>query len=115
MCYIKPPVATIVVGTAYGEAAMLLAAGQRGLRAALPSASIMLRQPIQRLTQMQATDIDIYRNELRKTGDEVVRLLAKHTGHSRDKVAHDIRRPLYLTPYEAVDYNLIDKARRLGV
>ena len=73
MRYIKPAVATVCVGSAFGEAAMLLAAGEAGRRAALPSASIMIRQPIQRFTQMQASDIDIYRNELRKTNAEVVR------------------------------------------
>ena len=72
MRYIKPPVATVCVGSAFGEAAMLLAAGEPGRRAALPSASIMIRQPMQRFTQMQASDIDIYRNELRKTNAEVV-------------------------------------------
>jgi ATP-dependent Clp protease protease subunit len=73
MRYIKPPVATVCVGSAFGEAAMLLAAGEPGRRAALPSTSIMIRQPMQRFTQMQASDIDIYRNELRKTNAEVVR------------------------------------------
>ena len=73
MRYIKPPVATVCVGSAFGEAAMLLAAGEAGRRAALPSTSIMIRQPMQRYTQMQASDIDIYRNELRKTNAEVVR------------------------------------------
>ncbi|KAL6781230.1 CLPR4 [Auxenochlorella protothecoides x Auxenochlorella symbiontica] len=109
MCYIKPPVATIAIGNAFGEAAMLLAAGEPGRRAALPSASIMIRQPIQRFQQMQATDIDIYRTELRKTNAEVVRLLAKHTGHSEEQTASDIKRPRYMTPYEAVEYNLIDQ------
>jgi ATP-dependent protease ClpP protease subunit len=73
MRYIKPPISTVCVGSAFGEAAMLLAAGEQGKRAALPSATIMLRQPIQRFTQMQASDIDIYRNELRKTQAEIVR------------------------------------------
>ncbi|KFM29272.1 ATP-dependent Clp protease proteolytic subunit-related protein 4, chloroplastic [Auxenochlorella protothecoides] len=109
MCYIKPPVATIAIGNAFGEAAMLLAAGEPGRRAALPSASIMIRQPIQRFQQMQATDIDIYRTELRKTNAEVVRLLAKHTGHSEEQTASNIKRPRYMTPYEAVEYNLIDQ------
>lgn len=189
MCYIKPPVATIAIGNAFGEAAMLLAAGEPGRRAALPSASIMIRQPIQRFQQMQATDIDIYRTELRKTNAEVVgawcgprlgggeprgekgdavrggglstagqcwsvplgmqagpvgacgscnvwsstavktagpvphgipwptaqvRLLAKHTGHSEEQTASNIKRPRYMTPYEAVEYNLIDQVCGLG-
>ena len=55
MRFIKPQVYTVCVGNAFGEAAMLLAAGQAGQRAALPSASIMIRQPMQRFTQMQAS------------------------------------------------------------
>jgi ATP-dependent Clp protease, protease subunit len=69
----------------------------------------MIRQPMQRFTQMQASDIDIYRNEIRKTNAMVTKLLARHTGHSEDKVAADIARPKYFTPYEAVEYNLIDR------
>lgn len=109
MRYIKPPVHTVCVGNAFGEAAMLLAAGRSGNRVALPSASIMIREPMQRFTQMQASDIDIYRNELRKTNAHVVSLLAKHTGHSEEKIAADIRRPQYFNPYQAVEYGLIDR------
>jgi ATP-dependent Clp protease protease subunit len=108
MRYIKPPVYTVCVGTAFGEAAMLLAAGKAGNRAALPSATMMIRQPMQRFTQMQASDVDIYRNELRKTNGNVVSLLAKHTGHSEEKIALDISRPKYFNPYEAKEYGLID-------
>lgn len=109
MRYIKPPVATVCVGSAFGEAAMLLAAGEPGQRAALPSTSIMIRQPMQRFTQMQASDIDIYRNELRKTNAEVVHLLSRHTGHSEEEIAQDIARPKYFNPYEAVEYGIIDR------
>jgi ATP-dependent Clp protease protease subunit len=109
MRYIKPPVYTVCVGTAFGEAAMLLAAGRAGQRAALPSATMMIRQPMQRFTQMQASDVDIYRNELRKTNANVVSLLAKHTGHSEEKISKDIARPKYFNPYEAVEYGIIDR------
>jgi ATP-dependent Clp protease protease subunit len=109
MTFIKPSVHTICVGNAYGEAAMLLAAGKEGQRAALPSASIMIRQPMQRFTQMQASDIDIYRNEIRKTNVSVVGMLSKHTGHSQEKIIKDISRPRYFNPYQAVEYNLIDR------
>ena len=72
MRHVKPPIRTLCVGTAYGEAALLLAAGEKGTRAALPSASIMLRQPMQRYAQMQASDVDIYRKEMRKTKAKLV-------------------------------------------
>lgn len=109
MRYIKPPVYTVCVGTAFGEAAMLLAAGRAGQRAALPSATMMIRQPMQRFTQMQASDVDIYRNELRKTNGNVVSLLSRHTGHSEEKIATDISRPMYFNPWQAVEYGLIDR------
>lgn len=109
MRYIKPPVHTVCVGSAFGEAAMLLAAGRKGQRAALPSASVMIRQPMQRFTQMQASDVDIYRNEVRKTNGHVVALLAEHTGHTEEEISKDISRPRYFNPYEAVEYGLIDK------
>ncbi|CAD7699459.1 unnamed protein product [Ostreobium quekettii] len=109
MKYVKPPIYTICVGTAFGEAAVLLAAGQKGYRASLPSATIMLREPMQRFTQMQATDIDIYRNELRRVKGELVNILATHTGKTEEVIERDIRRPKYFNPYSAVDYGLIDK------
>ncbi len=81
----------------------------QGKRASLPSATIMLRQPIQRFTQMQASDIDIYRNELRKTKDEVVRLLSKHIGKTEAEIERDTARPKYFDPYGAVEYGIIDQ------
>ena len=69
----------------------------------------MLRQPMQRFTQMQASDIDIYRNELRKTNYNVTHLLAKHTNHSEEEIAKDIQRPRYFNPYQAIDYGIIDR------
>eukprot|EP01025_Chloroclados_australasicus_P040099 TRINITY_DN4174_c0_g3_i1.p1 TRINITY_DN4174_c0_g3~~TRINITY_DN4174_c0_g3_i1.p1 ORF type:complete len:284 (-),score=33.78 TRINITY_DN4174_c0_g3_i1:341-1192(-) len=109
MMYVKPPIRTMCVGSAFGEAAMLLSAGAAGMRAALPSSTIMLRQPIQRFEQMQASDIDIYRNELRKVNTEIVTLLSKHTGRSEEKIKKDINRPKYFSPYDAVDYGIVDK------
>lgn len=109
MRYVKPAVGTVCVGSAYGEAAMLLAAGEWGKRAALPSATIMIRQPIQRFQQMQASDIDIYRNETRKTNANIVDLLSKHTKQEPDKIAKDILRPKYFDPHAAVEYNIIDR------
>lgn len=103
MAHVKPPVRTLCVGTAYGEAAMLLAAGEKGTRAALPSASIMLRQPMQRYAQMQASDVDIYRKEMRKTKNKLVRWGGgaggggQHT-HTHTKNAHTPPPPLSFPP-----------------
>lgn len=114
MRYVKPPIYTVCVGNAFGEAAMLLAAGEQGRRASLPSATIMLRQPMQRFAQMQASDIDIYRNELRKTKNEVVRLLSKHIGKDEAEIEKDIARPKYFDAYSAVQYGIIDQVLEAG-
>lgn len=109
MLYVKNPIRSLCIGTAFGESAMLLAAGTQGMRASLPSASIMLRQPMQRFAQMQASDIDIYRNEIRKVGDEIVNLLAKHTNHTKEEITQTISRPKYFDPQEAVKFGIIDR------
>ncbi|XP_057822379.1 ATP-dependent Clp protease proteolytic subunit-related protein 4, chloroplastic [Cryptomeria japonica] len=102
------PVYTLCVGNAWGEAALLLAAGAKGHRAALPSASIMIKQPII-AAQGQATDIDLARDEVTFGKDLMVKLWAHYTGHSRKKIAEDILRPKYFSPEEAIEYGLIDK------
>lgn len=108
MRYVKPPIFTLCVGNAWGEAALLLAAGAKGNRSALPSSSIMLKQPISRF-RGQATDIDILRKEGRNVKAELVNLYSRHTGKSEDQIIEDIRRPMYLTPEAAVEYGVIDK------
>lgn len=108
MKYVKPPIFTLCVGNAWGEAALLLAAGARGNRAALPSATIMLKQPIAQF-RGQASDIDIQRKEVRNVKAVLVDLYARTMRHPREKIEKDIEKPLYLTPDEAVDYGVIDK------
>eukprot|EP00245_Coleochaete_scutata_P007600 TRINITY_DN23081_c0_g1_i1.p1 TRINITY_DN23081_c0_g1~~TRINITY_DN23081_c0_g1_i1.p1 ORF type:complete len:327 (+),score=66.47 TRINITY_DN23081_c0_g1_i1:41-1021(+) len=108
MRYVKPAIFTLAVGNAWGEAAMLLAAGSKGNRAALPSATIMIKQPIA-MFRGQATDLDIARNEVRNVKNELVELYARHTGHSKEKIENDIQRPMYMSPDGAVKYGIIDK------
>jgi ATP-dependent Clp protease protease subunit len=108
MRYVKPPIFTLCVGNAWGEAALLLAAGSKGNRATLPSATIMIKQPIAQF-RGQATDLDIARKEVRNVKAELVGLYARHTGHSPEKIEEDIRRPKYFSPEEAVEYGIIDK------
>lgn len=103
------PVYTLCVGNAFGEAAMLLAAGSPGKRAALRSSTIMLRQPIQRMYGMQASDIDIYRNITREKTATMAKYLARHTNKTPEQVMEDFARPRYFNPYEAVGYGLIDR------
>jgi len=107
--YVKPPVHTIAIGTAWGEAAMLLAAGKKGHRAALPSASIMIKQPINSF-RGQASALEIQRNETRNTKSQTLKILSISTGKSIEEVEKDINRPRYFDPQEAKDYGLIDKA-----
>lgn len=108
MRYVKPPIFTLCVGNAWGEAAMLLAAGSKGNRSALPSSTIMIKQPIAQF-RGQATDIDIARKEVRNVKNELVALYAEHTNHSAEEIEADIRRPKYFSPAEAVEYGIIDK------
>ncbi|XWS49168.1 hypothetical protein CRYUN_Cryun13aG0140600 [Craigia yunnanensis] len=108
MGYVKPPIFTLCVGNAWGEAALLLAAGATGNRSALPSSTIMIRQPIARF-QGQATDVDLARKEVKNVKTELVKLYAKHMGKSPEQMKEDIRRPKYFSPSEAVDYGIIDK------
>ncbi|KAE8708529.1 ATP-dependent Clp protease proteolytic subunit-related protein 4 [Hibiscus syriacus] len=108
MGYVKPPIFTLCVGNAWGEAALLLAAGATGNRSALPSSTIMIRQPIARF-QGQATDVDLARKEVKNVKTELVKLYAKHMGKSTEQIEEDIRRPKYFSPSEAVEYGIIDK------
>ncbi|KAH0974133.1 hypothetical protein GBA52_016032 [Prunus armeniaca] len=108
MRYVKPPIFTLCVGNAWGEAALLLAAGSKGNRSALPSSTIMMKQPIARF-QGQATDIELARREVRNVKDELVKLFSKHLGKSPEQIEADIRRPKYFSPSEAVEYGIIDK------
>ncbi|XP_040987092.1 ATP-dependent Clp protease proteolytic subunit-related protein 4, chloroplastic-like [Juglans microcarpa x Juglans regia] len=84
MRYVKPPIFTLCVGNAWGEAALLLAAGAKGNRSALPSSTIMIKQPIARF-QGQATDIDLASKEVKNVKAELVNLLAKHVGKSPEQ------------------------------
>ncbi|GMY29906.1 ATP-dependent Clp protease proteolytic subunit-related protein 4, chloroplastic [Fagus crenata] len=100
--YVKPPIFTLCVGNAWGEAALLLAAGAKGNRSALPSSTIMIKQPIARF-QGQASDIELARKEVKNVKAEL------HVGKSPEQIEEDIRRPKYFSPSEAVEYGIIDK------
>ncbi|GMP95645.1 hypothetical protein CsSME_00044608 [Camellia sinensis var. sinensis] len=108
MRYVKPPIFTLCVGNAWGEAALLLAAGAKGNRSALPSSTIMIKQPIARF-QGQATDVDLARREVKNVKAELVKLYSKHIGKSPEEIEADIMRPKYFSPSEAVEYGIIDK------
>ncbi len=109
--YIKPPVHTICIGQAMGTAAVILSAGSKGHRAALPHASIVLHQP-RSGAQGQATDIQIRAKEVIHNKQAMLEILSKNTGRSVEQLSKDSDRMSYLNPQEALDYGLIDRVLR---
>jgi len=108
MQYIKPDVATICMGQTTSMAALLLAAGAKGKRYALPHARIMIHQPLGG-AQGQATDIDIHAREILKIRDVLNNILAKHTGQDIEKIRQDTERDFFMSAHEAKEYGIIDK------
>lgn len=108
MQYIRPDVATICMGQTTSMAALLLAAGAKQKRYALPHSRIMIHQPLGG-TQGQATDIDIHAKEILKIRDTLNRILAKHTGQKIEKVKKDTERDFFMSSEEALEYGIIDK------
>ena len=108
LAYIKSEIITVCLGTAYGMAAVLLSAGTKGKRAALPHTSLALTHP-QTLTRGQATDIEIEAEEVLEKRRLIQQILANNTGKSSDKIAKDMERMFYMSPEEAKEYGLIDR------
>ena len=108
MQYIKPDVSTIVMGQAASAAAVLVLAGTKGKRYALPHSRILLHQP-HGGAQGQAVDIEIQAKEITRYRKLLEELIAKHTGQALDKVAKDTDRDFILTAEEAVAYGVVDE------
>ncbi|MDP8239934.1 MAG: ATP-dependent Clp endopeptidase proteolytic subunit ClpP [Candidatus Hatepunaea meridiana] len=108
MRYIKPDVATIAIGSAASMGALLLTAGAKGKRSALPNSKIIIHQPMGGM-QGQASDIEIHAKELLKTKDRLNSIIAEATGQSIETIAKDTDRDYIMTPEEAKEYGLIDK------
>jgi len=108
MQYIKPDVSTLCMGQAASMAAVLLTAGVKGKRFALPHARIMLHQPMGGF-QGQATDVDIQAREILRLREELNRILTEHTGKSMDQIGHDTERDFYMSGWQAKDYGLVDE------
>ena len=108
MQYVKPDVSTICIGQAASMAAVLLTAGAKGKRYALPNARIMLHQPLGG-AQGQATDIEIATKEIVRARELIEDILVKHTGQSIERIHRDIDREFYMSAQEAVEYGLIDE------
>lgn len=108
MQYIKPDVSTIVMGQAASAAAVLLLAGTKGKRYALPHSRVLLHQPYGGV-QGQAVDIEIQAREITRYRKLLEELIAAHTGQPLEKVAKDTDRDYILTAQEAVEYGVVDE------
>ena len=108
MQFVKPDVSTICVGMAASMAQVLLCAGAKGKRYALPNSRIMMHQPLGG-TQGQATDIEIYTKEMLRIRDTLYGIISIHTGKDYETIKKDADRDNYMSPQEALAYGLIDK------
>ncbi|OGC94860.1 MAG: ATP-dependent Clp endopeptidase, proteolytic subunit ClpP [candidate division Zixibacteria bacterium RBG_16_53_22] len=108
MQYIKPDVNTTCVGMAASMGAVLLAAGQKGKRAALKNSKIMIHQPWGGI-QGPATDIEIHAKEIIRTKKQMNEILAKHTGQPIERIEADTDRDYFMTADEAKAYGLVDE------
>lgn len=108
MQYVKPPINTICLGQAASMGALLLAAGTKGKRFALPNARVMIHQPMGGF-QGQATEIDIHAREILKIRERLNEILVKHTGQPVEKIANDTERDYFMSGEEAKRYGLIDE------
>ncbi len=111
MRYVKPDVSTLCVGQAASMGAVLLAAGTKGKRHALPHSRILIHQPMGGF-QGQATDIDIHAREILRLREELNNILAKATGQSIKKIQADTERDFFMSGEEAVEYGLVDDVIR---
>jgi len=108
MQFIKPDVATICTGIAASMAAVLMCAGTKGKRSALPHSRIMIHQPLGG-AQGQASDIEITAREILKLKDELYEIIAKHSGQTKKKVDNDSDRDYWMKANEAKEYGMIDE------
>ncbi|WP_411708811.1 ATP-dependent Clp protease proteolytic subunit [Corynebacterium sp. LaCa116] len=108
MRYVRPDVQTVCLGQAASAAAVLLAAGAPGKRAALPNSRVLIHQPRTQGTQGQVSDLEIEANEIERMRRLMEETLAEHTGNTAEQVRIDTDRDKILTAQEAVEYGLID-------
>lgn len=108
MQYIKPKVSTLCMGQAASMAAVLLAAGERGKRFALPHARIMIHQPMGGF-QGQATDVEIQAKEILRLREELNHILMDHTGRPIEQIQRDTDRDFFMSGVQAKDYGLVDE------
>jgi len=108
MQYIRPEISTVCLGQAASMGAVLLAAGTKGKRFALPHARIMIHQPLGEF-HGQAVDVDIQAREILRMREELNDILMKHTGQSLKRIEKDTDRDLFMSGKQALEYGLIDE------
>jgi len=106
--YIRPQVSTVCLGQAASMGAVLLAAGEKGKRYALPHSRIMIHQPLGGF-QGTAADVDIQAREILRMREELGAILVKHTGQSLKRIERDTDRDLFMTGQQALEYGLVDE------
>jgi len=109
MQYVKPDIQTICLGQAASMAAVLLAAGKKAKRFALPNSRVLIHQPWLQGLGGQATDIDIHAKDILRQRQRLNEILANHTGQPIDKIMRDTDRDYILQAQESVDYGLVDQ------
>ena len=109
MRYIKPDVRTVCLGQAASAAAVILAAGTKGKRLALPNSRILIHQPATEGGYGQSSDIEIQAKEILRIRSLMEQMLADDTGKTIEEVSHDIERDKYLTAEQALEYGIIDE------
>lgn len=108
MQYVKPDIATYCIGQAASMGALLLAAGTKGKRFALPHSRIMLHQPMGGF-HGQATDVEIHAREILKMKDTLNKILAQHTAQPLEKIQADTDRDFFMSGDEAKEYGIVDE------
>jgi len=106
--YIRPKVSTICMGQAASIAALLLAAGQKGKRFALPHSRILIHQPMGGF-QGQASDVDIQAREILRLRGELNQIMVRHTSQSLERIEADTDRDFYMSGHQAKEYGIIDE------
>jgi ATP-dependent Clp protease protease subunit len=108
MQFIKPPVSTLCLGQAASMGAVLLTAGHKGRRYALPHSRIMIHQPLGG-AQGQAVDLEIQAREILRMREELNNIFVRHSGQKLSKIEKDTDRDMFMSPEQAVEYGLIDE------
>jgi ATP-dependent Clp protease, protease subunit len=109
MQFVKPDVQTVCIGQAASAAAVLLAAGTKGKRLALPNSRILIHQPFTEGNRGDLNDLEIQANEILRMRELMEQLLATHTGKTREQVSEDVERDKILTASAALEYGIIDQ------